>query len=79
MTKFFKKTLFLAHFPNFWGKKLFLENPALSCTTSYDFLAPYQNLEKTYDTIPKKTPGQTEGQTEGEAEGWTEGQTDPVL
>ena len=54
MTKFFKKTLFLARFPNFWGKKLFLENPALSCTTSYDFLAPYQNLEKTYDTIPKK-------------------------
>ena len=50
----FQKTLFLAHFPNFWDKKLFLENPALSCTTSYGFLAPYQNLEKTYDTIPKK-------------------------
>ena len=41
---------FLAHFPNFKGIKCFYENPenpTLSCTTSYWFLAAYQNLEKT--------------------------------
>ena len=45
---------FLAHFPNFLGKKDFLENPALSRTISYGFLASCQNLEKTNDTIPRK-------------------------
>ena len=44
------------HFPNFWGKKIFLENPALSCTTSYGLLAPCQNLEKVKDTIQRKCP-----------------------
>ena len=49
-------------------KKFFLENLALSCTTSYGFLAPFQNLEKTNDTIPRKclhrrTEGQKGGQT----------------
>ena len=46
--------MFLAHFLNFGSKKKFLENPALSCTTSYGLLAPCQNLEKTNDTIPQK-------------------------
>ena len=32
------------------------QNPALSCTTSYCFLASCQNLEKTNDTIPGKCP-----------------------
>ena len=61
MTKFFnilKKNPgfgpFLAHFPNFWGKKFFTENPALSRTTSYGFLPSCQNLEKTKDIIPTK-------------------------
>ena len=59
MTKFFNKlknTLFLAHFcPIFLilGVNK-LENPA--GTTSYGFLAPCQNLEKTNDTIPRKRP-----------------------
>ena len=63
MTKYFnklKKTLFLAHF---WfifsilgAKNFFPENPALSRTPSYGFLAPYQNLEKAKDTIPRKRP-----------------------
>ena len=48
--------LFLAHFPNFSGKKIFLENSALSHATSYGFLASCQNLEKTNDTIPRKRP-----------------------
>ena len=71
MTKFFnifKKTVFdpfLVHFPNFGGKNFFLENPALSHTTSYGFLALYQNLEKTNDTNSKQTPGQMEGQKDG--------------
>ena len=37
---------FLVDFPNFGGKKLFLENPAQSRTASRGFLVPFQNLEK---------------------------------
>ena len=55
--QYIQKTLFLAHFPRFFGQKFFsLENPALSRTTSYGFLALRQNLEKTNDTIPRKGP-----------------------
>ena len=61
MTKLFniflKKLVFgpfLTHFLNFLRKKIFLENQALSRTTSYGFLAPCQDLEKTNDTIPRK-------------------------
>ena len=61
MTKFsnkFKKPCFLAHFgsifPIFGAKKTFSENPALSRTTSYEFLAPCQNLENVNDTIQRK-------------------------
>ena len=43
-------------FPILGAKKFFLENPALSHTTSYGFLASCQNLEKTNDTIPRKCP-----------------------
>ena len=35
-------------------KKISLENPALSQTTSYGFLAPCQNLEKVNDKIQRK-------------------------
>ena len=61
----FKKPCFLAHFwsifPIFGAKKN-------SRTTSYGFLAPYQNLEKTNNTIPRKRPdrrrdGRKDGQT----------------
>ena len=70
MTKFFnifKKTLFLAHFwpifPILGAKKFFLENKALSRTTTYGFLASCQNLEQTNDTIPRKCPDrQKDGQ-----------------
>ena len=54
----------LVHFANFWGKNIFSRNPALTSTTSYGFLAPYQNLEKTNDNIPRK-----------QMEGWKDGQT----
>ena len=60
MIKFFnkfKKPCFWPIFGPFsqcWGKKNFPENLTLSCTTSYRFLAPYQNLGKTNDTIPRK-------------------------
>ena len=61
MTKFsnkLKKPCFwsiLGPFSQFWGKKkMFLENPALSGTTSYEFLALCQISEKTKDTIPRK-------------------------
>ena len=42
--------------------QLFLENLALSCTTSYEFLAPCQNLEKTNDKIPSKCPNKQDRQ-----------------
>ena len=41
---------------NFWGKNVFPENPDQSCTTSYEFLVPFQNLGKTNDTISRKRP-----------------------
>ena len=46
--------LFGVFFLNFWEKKIFSENPALSRTTSYEFLAPCQISQKTNDTIPRK-------------------------
>ena len=58
MTTFFnkfKKSCFWPVFGSslqFWGQTLI----CLSCTTSYRFLAPSQNLEKTNDTIPRKLP-----------------------
>ena len=72
MTKFsnkFKKPCFWPIFPIFGAKKIFLENPALSCTTSYGFLAPCQNLEKVNDTIQRKCPdrrkdGRKDGRTD---------------
>ena len=49
----------MAHFGStfliFGSKKNFQENPALSCKTSYGFLAPCQNLEKA-NTIQRKRP-----------------------
>ena len=71
MTKFFnkfKKTYFWPTFPIFGAKKFFPENLALSSTTSYRFLAPCQNLEKTNNKIPRKRPerfrhGRKDGQT----------------
>ena len=48
----------MAHFWSIFtilgAKKFFLENVALSRTSSYGFLAPCQNLGKTNDTIPRK-------------------------
>ena len=50
--------MFLAHFWSifsiFGAKKNYLENLAQPRTTSYKFLAPCQNFEKTNDTIPRK-------------------------
>ena len=51
-------------FPIFGAKNIFPENPALSRTTLYGFLASCQNLEKTNDTIPRKRPDRRkDGQT----------------
>ena len=60
MSQFFKKMeksyfwYILAYFFHFGGKNIFSKNPALSHTTSYGFLIPCQNLEKTIDPIPRK-------------------------
>ena len=67
MTQFpnkFKKPYFWPIFPIFGAKNIFLENLALSCTTSYGFLATCQNLEKVNDTIQRKR-----------LERWKDGQT----
>ena len=47
---------FWSIFPIFGAKHFFLKNPALSRTTSYGFLVPCQNLEKTNNPIPRKRP-----------------------
>ena len=75
MTKFsnkLKKPCFWSIFSQFWVKKMSPENPALSHTTSYEFLAPCQILEKTNDTIPRK-------RLDRRTDGRTEGRTDPIL
>ena len=68
MTKFFNKLKKLCFCPvfgpffHFWGqKKIILENLPQLGKTSYQFLAPHQNLEKSNNTIPKKMHRQTEG------------------
>ena len=83
MTKFFNKLKkknvfgpFLVHFHNSWGKQIFLENPALSRTTSHWFLAPYQNLEKTNAAISRKRLGRWK---DGRTDERTEERTDPIL
>ena len=76
MTKFsnkFKRPCFwpiLGLFSQFLAQKkfkIFLENLALSCTTSYGFLAPCQNLEKVNDTIQRKCPDRRKNE-------WKDGQ-----
>ena len=69
MRKFFnklKKPCCLADvwstFPIFGAKKMFPENSGLSCTTSYRFLAPCQNLEKTNDKFQENA--QTDRRTD---------------
>ena len=72
MTQFSNKFKELCFWPIFEAKKIFLENPALSCTTSCGFLAQCQNLEKVNDTVHRK-------RLERGKDGRTEGQTDPFL
>ena len=46
----------------FWQKKIFFL--VLSRATSFEFLAPCQNLEKTNDPVPRKHQGRgKDGQT----------------
>ena len=59
------------------AKKLFPKNLALPRTTSYGFLAPCKNLEKTKHTIPKNT--WTGRRTNSRTDGGAEGQTDSIL
>ena len=72
MTKFFnifKNPVFgpfLAHFPNFGGKKICLENPALSLTTSYGFLDHAKIWKKLMIQFQEnaRTDGRTDGRTD---------------
>ena len=59
---------FLVHFPNFSGKKVFLENLALSRPTSNEFLAPCQNSEKIMMQFQENT--RTDGSKDVRTEGW---------
>ena len=76
MTKF-KKSYFwpiLGPFSQFLGqKKFFLQNLALSCSTSHEFLAPCQNKENINETIPKNA--WIDERTKGWMEGWKGAQT----
>ena len=76
MTKFSNKLKKACFWPIFEAKKIFVENPVLSCTTSYEFLAPCQNLEKVNHTIQRKCPDRW---TEGQKGRSTEGRADPIL
>ena len=79
MTQFSNKFKKLCCWPILGAKKIFLENPALSHTTSYGFLAPCQNLEKVNDTIQRKRLDRwKDGQKDGKRDGRTEGRTDPI-
>ena len=75
MTQFSNKLkkLFLVHFcpifPILGAKKIFLENPALSRTTLYGFLAPYQIFKKLM--IQFKENAQTDGQRGRRKDGQT--------
>ena len=80
--------MFLAHIGPFFSilgqkKKFFSENPALSRTTSYEFLAPCQISEKTNDTIPRKClDRRTEGRTDTilkDPSGYRRGCKNPVF
>ena len=67
MTKFFNKFKkpFSPIFPIFGAKKFFFKkNADQPRPTSYGFVTPCQNLEKTNGPIPRKR---------------TDGQTDPIL
>ena len=68
-------------FPILGVKKIFPENPALSCTTSHGILAPCQISKKIMIEFQENT--WTEGQRGGGTEGWrverTEVRTDPIL
>ena len=84
MTKFFNKfkkpllALFWSIFPILGQKKFFLVSLALSRTTSYGFLAPWQNLEKTNDKFQENARKKEERRrkTEGRMEdGRKDGQT----
>ena len=73
MTKFFhkfKKPCFWPIFGPF--SQNFQENPALSHTTSYGFLAPCQTLEKTTDIISRKHPDRHKNRWKGR---WKDEQT----
>ena len=65
----FKEPYFWPIFQNFLGIFFFFfsQNLPLSCTTSYGFLAAYQNLEKTKDTIPRK---RLDRRMDRSTEGW---------
>ena len=78
MTKFSNKLkkpcfgTFWTLFPNFGVKKNLPKNPALSRTTSFEFLAPCQISEKANDAIPRKRlDRRTNGRTEGRKDGQT--------
>ena len=58
----------MVHFANFWGRFFFFNKIRIYHAQLHVFLAPFQNLEKTDDTIPRKRQdrrkdGKRDGQT----------------
>ena len=65
MTKFSNKLEKPCYWPILGEKNFFSENPALSCTTTYEFLAPCQISEKKC-LENAWTEGRMEGQRDGQ-------------
>ena len=78
MTQFFfefKKPCFwstFSPFSNFWGANNFFQKIQLCHTTSYEFQAPCQNVEKSSNIIPRKHP-------DTQKAGWKDGKKDRRL
>ena len=68
MAKFlfkFKKPIF-GPFPQFWEQSKIFKKIGLSCATSQWLLAPWQNPEKSNDSIPRKHPDRWPGSKDGQ-------------
>ena len=84
MTKFLNKLKencvwpIFRSFSQFLGQKNYFWKNRLPCTTSYGFLAPCQNLEKTNDTIPRKHMDRWKDKTEGLTD-WGQKNITPTL
>ena len=70
--------MFLAHVPNFLGKKFFSGKFGSAKHNFTTVSSTMPNLQKTNDAIPRKCP-ERDRKMDGRTEGQTKGRPDPVL